>query len=118
MTCSPPRATRPPWQLGVAAAVGLALLLLVAACGGGGGRTGAESPRQVRGLIVLVTPRSLTEVETLRIRDGAGRVWTFTTQGPVEITPSHLLQHQLQGESVLVIYIAKGDTLVAVKVTD
>jgi hypothetical protein len=67
---------------------------------------------------VLVTPRSLTEVETLRIRDGDGKIWTFTTQGPLEITPSHLREHQLLGQSVVVTYVAKGDRLVAVKVTD
>jgi hypothetical protein len=67
---------------------------------------------------VLVTPRSLTEVETLRIRDAGGKIWTFTTQGPLEFTPSHLLSHQLQGQSVLVTYVAKGDALVAVKIED
>ena len=92
------------------------MLLLVGACGGG--PTGVESPRQVRGVIVLVTPRSLTEVETLRIRDGDGKVWTFTTQGPVDFTPSHLREHQLLGQAVLVTYVAKADTLVAVKIED
>jgi hypothetical protein len=72
----------------------------------------------VQGQIVLVTPRSLTEVETLRLRDGDGKVWTFTAEGPLEFTPSHLREHQLLGQRVLVTYLAKGDILVAVKVTD
>jgi hypothetical protein len=45
-------------------------------------------------------------------------VWTFTTQGPVEITPSHLREHQLLGQAVLVTYVAKGDKLVALEVRD
>ena len=107
-----------PRQLLVTAALGLVLLFLVAACGGGGGPTEPDSPRQVRGLIVLVTPRSLTELETLQIRDGDGKVWTFTTAGPVEVTPSHLREHQLLGQSVVVTYVAKGNVLVAVKIED
>jgi hypothetical protein len=67
---------------------------------------------------VLVTPRSLTEVEALHIRDAGGKVWTFTTEGPVEFTPSHLREHQLLGQPVVVTYVAKGDTLVAVKIED
>jgi hypothetical protein len=57
-------------------------------------------------------------VETLRIRDGDGKIWTFITEGPVQVTPSHLREHQLLGQRVLVTYVAKGDALVAVKVTD
>ena len=106
-----------PRQLLVAYVLGLTLLLLVAACGGGE-PTEPDSLRQVRGLIVLVTPRSLTEVETLRLRDGDGKVWTFTAEGPLEFTPSHLREHQLLGQLVVVTYVARGNVLVAVKVTD
>ena len=107
-----------PRQLAVAAVLGLVILFLAAACGGGGGPTEPDSPQQVRGQIVLVTPRSLTELETLQIRDGDGKVWTFTAEGPLEFTPSHLREHQLLGQSVVVTYVAKGDALVAVKIED
>ena len=36
----------------------------------------------VRGVVVEAVDRDLAEIETLRIRDGDGRVWTFTTEGP------------------------------------
>jgi hypothetical protein len=77
-----------------------------------------ETPKEVRGMILEVTARGLTEVERLRLRDAQGREWSFTTQGYVGITPSHLREHQAFGQSVLVSYLERDGQLVALDVLD
>ena len=103
--------------------VALALALTAAACGGNSGDTidqpGNQSGEQVRGLIVEVMERNITELQLLRIRDEAGKFWIFVgAPGFIGITPSHLLEHQLSGQSVLVTYQDRGDHLVAVELSD
>lgn len=88
-----------------------AVLLLAAACGGG-------ETRQVRGQVVAVVARDFAEIETLRIRDAGGREYRFVTEGFVGFTPSHVREHQLLGQSLLVTYEKRGDELVAVALAD
>ena len=92
---------------------------LVLACGGNSAISEAESKGEVRGLVVEVVGRSITEVETLRIRDEAEKEWSFTgAEGFIGTNPSHVREHQLMGWSVLVTYIREGDTLVALDIGD
>ena len=70
------------------------------------------------GLVVEVVGRDILEIQTLRIRTEDGKVWTFITNGPVGISPAHLREHQLFGQTVVVSYIRRGESLVAVKITD
>ncbi len=74
--------------------------------------------RQVRGQIIEVAARSIGEVETLRLRDDDGREYVFTTQGFIGFTPSHLLEHRLLGQPVLVTYREENGRLIAVKTED
>ena len=93
-------------------------LLLGVACGAGPSTPTPEDKGQVRGRIVEVIARSITEVDTLRIRDEDGKIWTFTTEGFAGFTPSHLREHQLFGQSVLVSFVKQGDKLVALDIAD
>ena len=68
--------------------------------------------------IIEVVARNITEIETLRIRDDSGQVFTFTTERFAGFTPSHLKEHQLFGQPVVVFYIEKDGRLVAVDITD
>ena len=96
----------------------LVLALLVAG-GGDAANTATEGAGQVRGRVVEVVGRSIVELETLRIRDEAGMVWTFSApEGFIGLTPSHLREHQLLGRSVLVTYVSRGDELVAMDLSD
>ena len=90
---------------------GMAVLLIAAACGGDGEKT-------VTGLIVEAVERDLGEIELLRVRDGDGKVWTFSTEGPVGINAAHLRQHQVLGEKVVVTYSAYRGDLIATGVRD
>ena len=105
---------------------GFALLFVLAAgCGGGLLEDGNSRILKVRGQIIDVVPRTIAQVETLRIRDASGREFTFTTEktgdetgGFVGFTPSHLKEHQLFGQTVLVSYVERDGLLVAVKIED
>lgn len=100
-----------------------ATFLVLLACGAGND-TGAatsgpgEASGEVEGLVVEVTGRNIVELETLGIRAEDGTVWTFTADGPLEFSPSHLREHQLFGETVTVSYVRRGDVLVAVEIGD
>ena len=84
--------------------------LYLAACNGG--------PDVVRGVVVEAVDRDLAEIETLRVRDGDGRLWMFTTTGPLEKNGAHLRLHQVLGQTIEVRYEEQGGRLVAVSLQD
>lgn len=98
----------------------LTLALTVAfGCGGSSAADTVQLDGQVRGLIVGLVSRSIAEVDSLRIRDEAGNVWTFVAdEGFIGFSPSHLRQHQLLGDTVVVTYESRGESLVAVNISD
>ena len=106
-------------------AVFVLLLIFGPGCGSRPPEDGNAPPLRVRGQIIEVVARNIAHVETLRIRDESGREFTFTTDqagdqsgGFVGFTPSHLKEHQLLGQTVLVSYVERDGLLVAVKIGD
>jgi hypothetical protein len=97
-------------KMSKAMVVGAAILLIGLACGGG--------DKTVTGLVIEAVERDLVEIELLRIRDSDGKVWEFSTDGPVGISASHLRQHQVLGESVVVTYREYRGSLIATDVRD
>lgn len=89
----------------------MALLWVAAACSSAG-------EQSVRGHVLDVQARSLTEVESLTLVDDQGKEWQFQAQGNVGFTPSHIREHMLLGQPVTVFYREEGEALVAVRVTD
>ena len=90
-----------------------AVSLVVGACGGGGGE------KSVTGLVVEAVERDLVEIELLRVRDRAGRIWEFSTKGNVGSSAAHLRQHQVLGDGVVVKYYKEeGGRLIAIDVHD
>lgn len=73
---------------------------------------------QVRGQVVEVVSRNFSELESLRIRDQGGKEYVFETEGFIGFTPSHVREHQLLGQSILVTYEERGERLVAVFLED
>jgi hypothetical protein len=69
-------------------------------------------------LVVEVVGRNIAELETLRIRTSDEQVWTFTSEGPLRFSPSHLREHQLFGQKVAVTYVRRGESLVALEIID
>lgn len=72
----------------------------------------------MRGVVVEAVDRDLAEIEMLRIRDGDGRLWTFTTEGPLEKNGAHLRLHQVLGQTIEVRYEEWDGRLVAVGLRD
>ena len=105
-------------EIGVLVWILLAAFLFASGVACGGGATPPGTKEQVRGTVVEVVSRSFTEIETLRVRDGQGKEWLFVTEGDVGISPSHLKEHQLFGQPVLVSYVKKGKDLVVLDVAD
>ena len=58
------------------------------------------------------------EIELLRVRDSDGRLWECSTDGPVGSSASHLRQHQVLGEGVVVTYREYRGSLIATGVRD
>ncbi len=73
---------------------------------------------RIQGRVLEVVARNITEVETLRLLGEDDREYHFTSEGFVGFTPSHLREHQLFGQPVIVNYVQKGGQLVAVAITD
>ncbi len=72
----------------------------------------------VRGLVIEVVDRDITQIETLRIRDDSGRLWTFTTEDDIGMSGAHLRLHGVLGESVLVVWTEKDGRLIAIQLRD
>ena len=93
-----------------------AALAFAASCGGE--TRDGSGLKQVRGHVVEVEARNIAEFETLTIRDDDGREYTFASEGFTGFTPSHLREHRLFGQSVLVTYREEAGRLMAVKTED
>ena len=98
-------------KVSMAMAAGAAILLIGLACGDGRDKT-------VTGLVIEAVERDLVEIELLRVRDSDGRLWEFSTDGSVGISASHLRQHQMLGEGVVVTYREYRGSLIATDVRD
>lgn len=100
---------------------GFLFALLVAACTVGGD---SSQPKVIRGVLLQVESRSLTEIDAIRLRDGDGHEWTFRVAPDAKSEdddrppdPSHLRLHMAQGEQVIVRYRETDSGLVAVAIT-
>lgn len=77
----------------------------------------------VSGAIVDLDAASLTGVRAFSVRDAQGSVWRFgvaeaaTDEDGRPLNASHLREHMLNGEQVVVEYRRESDRLVAQRVT-
>lgn len=121
---SPVKKGKAAWLKSVLARAALAATFFMLLACGAGNDTGAATSRpgeasgEVHGLVVEITGRNIVELETLGIRDEDGTVWTFTADGPLEFSPSHLREHQLFGDTVTVSYVRRGELLLVVAIGD
>ena len=94
------------------------LWVAAAACGDSDPPCGIPHIGVVRGAVVEAVDRDLAEIETLRVRDEDGCLWTFTTDGALEKNGAHLRLHQVAGQTIEVSYEARGGRLVATALRD
>ena len=77
-----------------------------------------REPQTVRGVLVDVAARSLTELRSFEVRTDDGRRLSFRVEGDVGMTPGHLREHMLLAEPVTVTYRESADGLVALHLED
>ena len=73
---------------------------------------------EIRGLVADVQAGSILKLDSLTIRDEEGRLWSFKVEGQLGFTPSHLREHQVLAQPVIVRYRETPDGLVALDLTD
>lgn len=74
----------------------------------------------VRGVVLQVQAESLISLDALEVQDDANVVWRFEGRGIVVpgFTPSHLNEHKLLAQTVLVKFTRDGEALVIHDITD
>lgn len=72
----------------------------------------------VNGQVIDIQVRSLNYIEEFSLRDDFGNTWVFATESPLEMSTSHLRQHMLTGEQVMVRYERRLEDLIALGITD
>ena len=89
-------------------------------CGGNGSSApgSGSDTMTVRGMIVELESRSLTELVSITIRDENGNLVVFRSEGFVGFTPSHLREHQALGIPVTVHFKETSEGLLAVRIID
>ena len=81
---------------------------------------GSRTLESVRGIVLEVEAESLISLNALDVQDESGKLWHFEGRGRVVpgFTPSHLNEHKLLGQSVLVTFYRDGEALVLQDIAD
>ena len=87
-----------------------ALLLVLGSCGG--------AVKKVQGLVVDVQSSSITDLDSVTVRDERGTLWTFKVGSSVSFSQSHLREHQAFAWPVTVFYEETPEGLLANSITD
>ena len=72
----------------------------------------------VRGLVVGLESKSLTNLYSITLMDQSNREWYFIARGYQGFSPSHLKQHMLLGDPVLVVFHEDGNDLIVDDIED
>ena len=107
-------------------AVALALAFAILSCENGDNSDSAPNAgdefrlESVRGMVLDVESESLISLAALEVQADDGTVWRFEGRGKVVpgFTPSHLNEHKLLGQSVLVTFYREGESLILHDITD
>ena len=95
----------------------LLILFLIIACDTGAAPT-VNNQLEIRGMVLEVNARDISQIESFRLSGEDGSEYIFTTRDFIGFSPSHLVEHQVQGHSVLVKYINDNNILIALELSD
>ena len=73
---------------------------------------------QIRGYVLEVVPRNVSEFEILKVRTENGELYHFTSDTFTGFTPTHIKEHQLFGQTVLVKFVSHDGILIAITLED
>jgi hypothetical protein len=97
---------------------GILLIFMTISCIPDKNSEGTSLTQEVRGHVIQVVPRNISEFETLHIKSQTQKYYEFTSQGFTGFTPSHIKEHQLFGQTLLVKYVNKNGKLIAISLED
>jgi hypothetical protein len=80
--------------------------------------TTQHEPSTASGIILNLSQRTFTELDTIDIRTDSGELLTFRIQGDVGLTPGHAREHMSFVEPVTVHYRETESGRVAFLITD
>ncbi|MBO54176.1 MAG: hypothetical protein CL886_00790 [Dehalococcoidia bacterium] len=93
-------------------------LLVTASCITNNLEDASETIQEVRGQVLEVTPRNVSQFETLKIQAQDGQIYQFKSDTFTGFTPAHIKEHQLFGQTLLVRFISRDGVLVAITLED
>ena len=98
----------------------LALTVAVAAACADDSDDQTTPPSVFSGLVLELVPRTLLEFESIKVVDEAGTVMEFHSGGRrfAHFTPSHIREHMVLGQGVVVSYREDGGVFHIVEITD
>ncbi len=65
-----------------------------------------------------VQSNSITDLDSVTVRDESGKLWTFKAESSLSFSPSHLREHQAFAWPVTVFYEETSEGLLANNITD
>jgi hypothetical protein len=80
--------------------------------------TAQREPLVVSGVILNLTQRTFTELETIQVRTDGGEVMTFAFEGDAGLTPGHAREHMSFVQPITVHYRETERGHVALLITD
>jgi hypothetical protein len=98
----------------------IALFIQSALLSGGGCSSANAQPEPLtaHGIILAVSQRTFTELESIDIRTDSGEVMSFKVEGDTSLTPGHAREHMSFVDPVTVYYRENGEDRVAYLITD
>ena len=75
-------------------------------------------PLTAHGIILAVSQRTFTELESIDIRTDSGEEMSFKVEGDTSLTPGHAREHMSFVEPVTVYYREAGQDHIAYLITD
>lgn len=77
-----------------------------------------KNAEAIQGRVISVVAENISEVRSFEVQLQSGEIYSFKTDGFIGFTPSHIKEHQITGEPVIVTYIERNGAFIASKITD
>ena len=98
--------------------IAILMLIMTASCNPTDLNNHDQSIMEIRGHVLEIVPKNVSEFETLKVRAEDGQLYQFTSDTFTGFTPGHIKEHQLFGQTLLVRFISRDGILVAITLED
>ena len=98
--------------------IAILMLMMTASCNPNKLDNHDHTIMQIRGHVLEIIPKNVSEFETLKVQTEDGQLYQFTSDTFTGFTPGHIKEHQLFGQTLLVRFISRDGILVAITLED